>query len=98
MADDVFPLAVVGGGIGGGAAGLRAAQNLLKTGGIRGDRATARASRVKYVYNVDNMIGIHPRIVRSKILPLLEGEEHAAARAGGGKAPLHIGTPGIAAN
>ena len=98
MADDVFPLAVIGGGIGGGAAVLRAAQNLMKMVWIRGDRATARASRVKYVFNVDNMIGIHPDIVRGKLLALLEGEEHAAARAAIENAHLHIGTQDIVDN
>jgi len=98
MANDVFPLAVVGGGIGGGAAVLRAAQNMMRTVWIRGDRATARASRVKYVYNIDNMIGIHPDIVRRKILLELEGEEHAAARAVVEKAHLHIGTQDIVDN
>ena len=98
MAGDVFSLAVVGGGIGGGAAVLRAAQNLLKTVWIRGDRNTARASRVKYVYNVDNMIGIHPDIVRAKILEELAGEEHAAARAVVTSAHLHIGTQDIVDN
>lgn len=98
MADDVFPLAVIGGGIGGGAAVLRAAQNLLKTVWIRGDRATAKASRVKYVYNIDNMIGIHPDIVRNKLLEELAGEEHAAARAVVEKAHLHIGTQDIVDN
>jgi thioredoxin reductase (NADPH) len=98
MADEVFPLAVIGGGIGGGAAVLRAAQNLLKTVWIRGDRATAKASRVRYVYNVDNMIGIHPDIVRGKLLEVLGGEEHAAARALIEKAHLHIGTQDIVDN
>src|SRR4051812_40406796 len=98
MAEDVFPIAVAGGGIGGSAAVLRAAQNMMRTVWIRGDRASARASRVKYVYNVDNMIGIHPGIVRSKILALLEGEEHAAARAVVANAHLHIGTQDIVDN
>jgi thioredoxin reductase (NADPH) len=98
MGDDVFPVAVVGGGIGGSAAVLRAAQNLLKSVWIRGDRATARASRVKYVYNIDNMIGIHPDIVREKLLDLLEGDAHAAAREILAKAHLHIGTQEIADN
>jgi thioredoxin reductase (NADPH) len=98
MTDDVFPIAVVGGGIGGSAAVLRAAQNLLKTVWIRGDRSTAKASRVKYVYNVDNMIGIHPDIVRGKLLELLEGDAHAAAREIVAKAHLHIGTQDIVDN
>ena len=98
MTDDLFPLAVIGGGIGGGAAVLRAAQNMMRTVWIRGDRATARASRVKYVYNIDNMIGIHPDIVRGKVLELLQGEEHAAARAVVENAHLHIGTQDIVDN
>jgi thioredoxin reductase len=98
MPEDVFHVAMVGGGIGGSAAVLRAAQNMMRTVWIRGDRATARASRAKYVYNVDNMIGIHPGIVRSKVLALLEGEEHAAARAVVEKAHLHIGTQDIVDN
>jgi thioredoxin reductase (NADPH) len=98
MADQVFSLAVIGGGIGGGAAVLRAAQNLLKTVWIRGDRATSKASRARYVYNVDNMIGIHPDIVRGKLVELLGGEEHAAARAVVEKAHLHIGTQDIVDN
>src|SRR5207237_7330946 len=98
MADEIFPIAVVGGGIGGSAAVLRAAQNSLKTVWIRGDRATAKASRVKYVYNVDNMIGIHPDIVRHKLLDLLDGEAHAAAREVLEKAHLHIGTREIVDN
>jgi thioredoxin reductase len=98
MADEVFPLAVIGGGIGGGAAVLRAAQNMMRTVWIRGDRATAKASRVKYVYNIDNMIGIHPDIVRGKVLELLQGDEHAAARAVVENAHLHIGTQDIVDN
>jgi thioredoxin reductase (NADPH) len=98
MPDDVFQVAVVGGGIGGSAAALRAAQNMVRTVWIRGDRATARASRVKYVYNVDNMIGIHPGVMRQKFLDLLDGDEHAAARAVLEKAHLHLGTQNIADN
>ena len=98
MADDVFPLAVIGGGIGGGAAVLRAAQNMMRTVWIRGDRATARASRAKYVYNIDNMIGIHPGILRNKLLALLDGEEHAAARTVVEQAHLHVGTQDIVDN
>jgi succinate dehydrogenase/fumarate reductase flavoprotein subunit len=46
-------LIVVGGGIGGSAAVLRAAQHGLTVAWIRGDTATARASRACYVFNVD---------------------------------------------
>ncbi len=56
MAHDAI---VVGGGIGGSAAALRAAQHGLSVAWIRGDEGTAGASRARYVYNVDNMIGVH---------------------------------------
>ena len=63
-----FPIVLVGGGIGGSATALRAAQHTLRTARIRGDRATAKASRAKYVYNVDNMLGVHSGIVRRKVI------------------------------
>src|SRR5436305_2379278 len=95
MAEDVFDIAIVGGGIGGSAGALRAAQNLMRTVWIRGDRATARASRVKYVYNVDNMIGVHPGIVRNKVLELLE---HDPARGVVEREHFHISTQDIVDN
>ncbi len=75
-----YDLIVVGGGIAGGAAALRAAQYLLRTLWIRGDKKTAKRSRGMWVANIDNMIGVHEGIVRKKLLKLLRGEEHAAAR------------------
>ena len=88
-------LIVVGGGIGGSAAALRAAQHGLAVAWIRGDDGTARASRARYVYNVDNMIGVHDAIVKRKVLELLSGPEHAAARAALEAAHFHIGTQDI---
>jgi thioredoxin reductase len=64
-------LIVVGGGIGGSAAVLRAAQHGLTVAWIRGDTATARASRACYVFNVDNMIGVSGGIVQRKVLGLI---------------------------
>lgn len=98
MDQDTFRLVVVGGGIGGSAAVLRAAQHTLRTAWIRGDRTTARASRVKYVYNVDNMIGVHPGIVRRKVIELLGGDAHAAARELLERSHFHISTQDIVEN
>jgi thioredoxin reductase (NADPH) len=92
MTHDVI---VVGGGIGGSAAALRAAQHGLQVAWIRGDESTAKASRVRYVYNVDNMIGVHDAIVKRKAMALLSGPEHAAARAALEATHFHIGTQDI---
>ncbi len=92
MTNDVI---VVGGGIGGSAAALRAAQHGLSVAWIRGDEGTARASRARYVYNVDNMIGVHDAIVRKKTIAHLAGPQHAAARAALEAAHFHIGTQDI---
>ncbi len=89
---------VVGGGIGGSAAALRAAQHGLAVAWILGDGQTAKASRAKYVYNVDNMIGVHPGIVKSKVLELLSAPDHAAARALLERTHFHIGTQDIVDN
>jgi thioredoxin reductase (NADPH) len=86
-------LIVVGGGIGGSAAALRAAQHGLRFTWIRGDAGTARASRARYVFNVDNMIGVSGGIVQRKVLELLSGPEHAAAREVIARTHFHIGIP-----
>jgi thioredoxin reductase (NADPH) len=93
--DEPFQLIVVGGGIGGSAAALRAAQHMLRIAWVRGDRTTARASRMKYVYNVDNMIGVHPGIVGRKVIELLDGDAYVAARALLNRAHFHISTEDI---
>ena len=90
-----FDVIVVGGGIGGSATTLRAAQHGLLVAWIRGDEGTARSSRVRYVYNVDNMIGVHDAIVRRKAIALLAGPEHAAARVALEGTHFHIGTQDI---
>jgi len=90
-----FDVIVVGGGIGGSAVALRAAQHGLQVAWVRGDDGTSRASRVRYVYNVDNMIGVHDAIVRKKAIALLAGPEHAAARAALEATHFHIGTQEI---
>lgn len=90
--ETVYDVAIIGGGIGGSAAALRAAQHNLRAAWIRGDAATAKASRAKYVYNVDNMVGVHPSIVQKKLAALLSAPEHAEARKLVESAHLHLGT------
>src|SRR5689334_21787732 len=90
-----FQVIIVGGGIGGAACALRAAQHGLNLCWIRGDASTAKASRARYVVNVDNMIGVHEGIGKKKLLEALAGPEHAAARAAIERAHFHIGTQDI---
>jgi thioredoxin reductase (NADPH) len=75
----VTTLLVVGGGIGGAATALRAAQYQIPTVWVLGDTSTHKASRAAYVKNIDNMIGIHPGIVQDKIVRLLRQHYPEAA-------------------
>ena len=86
---------VVGGGIGGSASVLRAAQHGLTVAWIRGDTGTARASRARYVFNVDNMIGVSGGIVQRKVLGLLSTPEHRAASEVIAGTHFHVGIPEI---
>ncbi|MFT4710099.1 MAG: thioredoxin reductase (NADPH) [Planctomycetota bacterium] len=76
-----FDLIIVGGGIAGSAAALRAAQYQLKALWIRGNRVDANRSRGQWVVDVDNMIGTHDGIIRKKVGKLFKrGDEFEAAR------------------
>lgn len=63
---------VVGGGIGGAAAALRAAQYHLRTVWVLGDKGTEKSSRSRYVVNIDNMIGIHDGVLKAPLLKRIE--------------------------
>lgn len=89
---------VVGGGIAGSAAALRAAQYHLDTLWIFGDAKTANRSRAQWVVNIDNMIGLHEGIIKKKLLKKFKGEEHAAAREIIETNELEIGTRDIIDN
>lgn len=75
-----YEVIVVGGGVAGSAAALRAAQYLHRTLWIRGTKLDAKRSRAQWVYNIDNMIGVHDGIVRKKVRKLLRGDDFAEAR------------------
>ncbi len=72
-------LIIVGGGIAGSAAALRAVQYNLRIAWFRGDNKTAKRSRAQWVANIDNMIGIHDGVLKSKLRKKLKGEAHAEA-------------------
>lgn len=90
-----FDVIVVGGGIAGGAAALRAAQYHLQTAWVRGDADTRKRSRGQWVVNVDNMIGIHDGITRRRIAKELERGGFAEAKAAIEAGHAHIGTRDI---
>lgn len=75
-----YDLIIIGGGIAGSAAALRAAQNHLKVAWVLGDKTTAKRSRGLWVANIDNMVGIHDGIVKEKLLKALKGERFQEAR------------------
>ena len=94
---DDIELIVIGGGIAGSAAALRAAQYHLPTVWVRGSKATHKASRGAYVYNIDNMIGVHPDIVRKKVVEALAKDfPEAAERIAG--THFHISTQDVIDN
>lgn len=96
---EVYEVLIVGGGIAGSAAALRAAQYLHRTLWIRGSKLDAKRSRAQWVYNIDNMIGVHDGIVRKKVRKLLRGDEFEAAREALDRAPhLPISTRDIVEN
>lgn len=98
MSDTIYEVLVVGGGIGGSAAALRSAQYNLSTAWVRGTKKTAKASRGQYVYNIDNMIGVHPDLMLEKVNDALKGPEFEAARAKLAEQDWHIGTLEISEN
>jgi len=90
-------LIIVGGGIGGAAVALRAAQYHLPCVWVTGDRSSHRASRASHVHNVDNMIGVHPRIVQERLAGMFrESDPSLAARID--EPHLHISTLDIVSN
>jgi len=98
MSDNIYEVLVVGGGIGGSAAALRSAQYNLSTAWVRGTKKTAKASRGQYVFNIDNMIGVHPDLMLEKVKATLKGPEFEAAREKLSEQDWHVGTLEISEN
>ncbi|NOZ04430.1 MAG: NAD(P)/FAD-dependent oxidoreductase, partial [FCB group bacterium] len=78
--DVLFECAVIGGGIGGSAAALRAAQNGMLTLWLLGSNATRKRSRSQWVKHLDNIIGFNEDIIKDQVLKSLEraGQTEAA--------------------
>jgi thioredoxin reductase (NADPH) len=95
MSKERADVIVVGGGIAGGAAALRAVQYHLRVVWIRGDKRTAKQSRSQWVANIDNMIGLHDGVVRGQLRKQLSGE---AREAFDDLHHVHIGGRDIIAN
>lgn len=61
------PIVIIGGGIAGSAAALRAAQYNLAAIWFTGSASSKKKSRSQWVRNIDNMLGVHPAIVKKKL-------------------------------
>lgn len=85
-------LVIIGGGVAGSAAALRAGQYGLRAAWVRGDKATRKRSRAQWVANIDNMIGVSDGIVRRKLLAELAGADFEPAREKLAGGHAHIGT------
>ncbi len=70
---------IIGGGIGGAAAALRAAQNGMNTLWVLGTRSTKKRSRSQWVANIDNMIGFHEDIIKQQAITTLERKGYSEA-------------------
>ncbi len=73
-------LIIIGGGIGGSAAALRAAQNGQKAIWLLGSKATKKRSRSQWVANLDNIVGFHEGVIKDQVLKTLKkaGKTEAA--------------------
>ena len=67
----LFECAVIGGGIGGSAAALRAAQNGMRTLWLLGSNTTRKRSRSQWVRHLDNIIGFNEDIIKHQVLKSL---------------------------
>lgn len=95
---DLYDIIVVGGGMGGSAAALRAVQYNLNTCWFYGDKKTSNASRSRWIFNIDNMIGFHDGVVKDEIMKLFPKPEDDEVRQKIADAHIHISGKGILKN
>jgi thioredoxin reductase (NADPH) len=67
MLEQEKPIVIIGGGVAGAAAALRAAQYDIKVLWFLGSPKSVKRSRMQWVKNIDNMIGVHPWITQKLI-------------------------------
>ena len=77
--DRIYDAAIIGGGIGGCAAALRAVQNNMTVILFTGSKESRKRSRSQWVYNIDNMIGFHEGVIKDQVLTDLRRGGHDAA-------------------
>lgn len=70
---------IIGGGIGGSAAALRAAQNGMQAIWFLGSKVTRKHSRSQWVKNLDNVVGIHEGLIKDQVLKTLKKNKQAKA-------------------
>ena len=63
---------IIGGGIGGSAATLRAVQNGMQASWITGSKQSRIRSRSQWVKHLDNMIGFHEDVIKDQVVTALE--------------------------
>jgi len=68
----MYNIIIIGGGIGGSAAALRAAQNGMQALWVLGSKKTRKRSRSHWVKNLDNIVGFHEDIIKSQAIKTLK--------------------------
>ena len=68
----MFDSIIIGGGIGGSASALRAAQNGMKTLWVLGSKKSRKRSRSQWVMNLDNIVGFHEDIIKTQVIKTLK--------------------------
>jgi len=90
MNGEQYDLIIVGGGIGGSAAALRAVQYNLNVCWFYGDKQTSKSSRSKWIFNIDNMLGFHEGILKSELLKTFKSPEDDDLRERISETHVHI--------
>ncbi len=93
-----YDLIIIGGGMGGSAAALRAVQYNLNVCWFYGDKQSSKASRSKWIYNIDNMIGFHEGIVKGELLKAFKSSEDNDLRERINETHIHISGAAILSN
>lgn len=90
MNGEQYDLIIVGGGIGGSAAALRAVQYNLNVCWFYGDKQTSKSSRSKWIFNIDNMLGFHEGILKGELLKTFKSPEDDDLRERINETHIHI--------
>jgi thioredoxin reductase (NADPH) len=70
---------IIGGGIGGSAAALRAAQNGMSAMWFTGSKTTRKRSRSQWVMNLDNIVGFHEDVIKNQVIKTLKRSKEESA-------------------